>query len=182
MRYAKKKKQIVHAWQLGAGSKKEAQLIAEGVIRKREDGSYELFSLEAVHGSGETAAAGDYFKIDEKDGKRYPFPNSKDYFESHHRHLEGDTYELITHPVGIWQSTDGPTPEVSYLVESGKLEIHEDDPGHYLNAELWGTRLSAAKDATIVFYGIDQAEDGTIRDVDFNFVSRPVFEASYDLV
>ena len=62
MRYAvKSKKKIVKAYRLGAGSQMEAQLIREGAIRRREDGSYELFSQEAVNGRGEAARTGDYF-------------------------------------------------------------------------------------------------------------------------
>lgn len=55
------------------------------------------------------------------------------------------------------------------------------DPEHYFNAFLWGSDLSAAEDATIVFYSVSRTESGEITDVDFNFVARPQFENDYRL-
>ena len=78
MRYAIKKK-TVKAFQLGTGTEMEKILIEEGVIIPKEDGTYELLSQEAVNGSGEIAHVGDYFKVDEVNGRHFPYPNEKDY-------------------------------------------------------------------------------------------------------
>ncbi|MCD8022748.1 MAG: hypothetical protein LUF30_07200, partial [Lachnospiraceae bacterium] len=64
----KNRKKYIKAWQLGENSDMEKQLIATGAIRLLPDGSYELFSQEAVNGTGEIARPGDYFKVDEKEG------------------------------------------------------------------------------------------------------------------
>ena len=77
----------------------EATLIREGAIKKRQDGTYELFSQEAVNGTGEIAKAGDYFKVDIVDGRHYPYPNSKQFFEENHIHIAGDEYEQKEKPL-----------------------------------------------------------------------------------
>lgn len=65
-------------------------LIEEGAIQRPPDGSYALFSQEAVNGQGQIAQAGDYFKVDTIDGRHFPYPNSREYFLSNHTHLGGD--------------------------------------------------------------------------------------------
>jgi len=175
----KNKKKIVKAYQLGTQSDMEKQLIEEGAILVRADGHYELFSQEAVNGSGEIAAAGDYFKVDEVDGKHYPYPNGKEWFESNHVHLQGDEYEQQNKPQFIWEVSDPMCEEMEYLLNQKKLTIKEDDESHYFNAFLWGADLSAAKDATVLFYSIDRDADGNITDISFNFVAKAEFESSY---
>ena len=73
-------RKIVKAYCLGENSEMERQLIQEGAIRKHADGHYELFSLEAKDGQGQTAQPGDYFKVDTLDGKHYPYPNDRKFF------------------------------------------------------------------------------------------------------
>lgn len=175
----KNKKKIVTAYQLGTGSDMEKQLIEEGGIRLREDGSYELFSQEAVNGAGELAVSGDYFKVDTVGDKHFPYPNAKDWFEENHVHLQGDEYEQQNKPQLIWEATDPISEEIKYLLDNGKLIIKEDDETRYYNAFLWGADLSAAKDATIVFYSIARDEKGNIVDISFNFVAKAEFEKSY---
>ena len=83
MRYAiKSKKKIVQAYPLGQGHPMETALIEEGAIRLLPDGSYALFSQEAVNGQGQIAYAGDYFKVDTIDGRHYPYPNDREFFLS----------------------------------------------------------------------------------------------------
>lgn len=90
MRYAKKRKsRIVHAWVLGAGSETERRLIGEDTILREQDGRYRLFSLEAVNGVGELAEPGDYFKVEEVEGRHYPYPNDREWFIENHRPLGG---------------------------------------------------------------------------------------------
>ena len=79
----------------------------------------------------------------------------------------------------IWQVSDPISDEIRYLLDKGKMTIKEDDYEHYFNAFLWGADLSAAKDATVLFYGIDRDELGNIVDISFNFVAKKDFEESY---
>lgn len=183
MRYAvKSKKKIVKAYPLGAGHPMEAALIEEGAILRLSDGSYELFSQEAVNGHGQTAQPGDYFKVDTVDGRHFPYPNSREYFLSNHTHIGGDEYEQANKPLLIWQSSDEPTEEVRWLVDTGRLTLKPEDPSHFFNAFLWGADLSAAADATLIFYSVDRDASGVITDISFNFVAKPEFEASYAIV
>ena len=175
----KNKKKIVTAYQLGTGSSMERQLIEEGAIHLREDGSYELFSQEAVNGTGEVAVSGEYFKVDTVEGKHFPYPNAKTWFEENHIHLQDDEYEQQNKPQLIWEATDPISEEIQYLLDNGKLTINENDEERYFNAFLWGADLSAARDATIVFYNINRDEQGNIVDISFNFVAKAEFEKSY---
>ena len=183
MKYAvKSKKKIVKAYPLGVGHPMELALIEEGAIRRLPDGSYELFSQESVNGHGQIAQAGDYFKVDTINGKHFPYPNGRDWFLENHIHLEGDEYEQKNKPLLIWQSADEPTEEIRWLVDNGKLTLKPEDPAHFFNAFLWGADLSAAADATLIFYSVDRDASGTIVDISFNFVAKPEFEASYSMV
>lgn len=180
MRYAvKSKKKIVKAYCLGAGSDMEATLIREGAIKKRQDGTYELFSQEAVNGTGEIAKAGDYFKVDIVDGRHYPYPNSKQFFEENHIHIAGDEYEQKEKPLAFWKAEDPMCEEIQYLIRNGRLTLKQEDPERYFNAFLWGADLSAAKDATVVFYNIDKNEEGEITDISFNFVAAKDSNENY---
>ena len=183
MRYAiKAKKKVVKAYCLGAGSDMEELLIREGAIKKRDDGTYELFSQEAVFAGGKTgeiAAAGDYFKVDTVGGRYYPYPNSKAFFEENHTHLEGDEYEQKVKPLAFWQASDPMCEEIQYLLRNQKLTLKPEDPDHYFNAFLWGTDLSAARDASVVFYSVDRDEAGEITEISFKFVAGKEFEAGY---
>lgn len=183
MRHAVKSK-IVKAYCLGENSEMEQQLLQEGTIRKREDGSYELFSREAVNGSGQIAHAGDYFKVDHVDGKNYPYPNAREYFLKNHRHISGDEY--VQNGSGdtayaIWQDGDESCEEIRFLLDTGRLTISPDTPDKYYNAFLWGTLLNAGRDATVVFYGVTRDSEGKITDIDFNLVARQFFEENYVL-
>lgn len=179
MRWAKKKTSRIQAWQLGKDTPMERKMIEEGRIIKRDDGRYELFSQEATGPVGQIASAGDYFKVDPPD---CPYPNEKGMFERKHRHLEGDWYEQITEPVQIWTVDDPECEEIEYLLASGQLHIHPDDPEHYFSAKLWGTEETAARDAVVVFYEIERDDEGAIERVDFNFVERGYFEKNYSVI
>lgn len=181
MRYAmKSKKKTVKAYCLGEKSDMEEMLIRDGAIKKRNDGSYELFSQEAVNGTGEIAFAGDYFKVDTVEGLHYPYPNSKEFFEQNHIHLAEDEYEQKNKPLAFWQASDAMCEEIQYLLQNGKLTLKFEDPEHYFNAFLWGADLSAAKDATLIFYNIDRDEKGEIVDISFNFVTEKDFKENYE--
>ena len=182
MRHAEKKKRVVLAYQLGAGTAMEEELIREGAIRRLADGSYALFSQEAMNGAGEIACAGDYFKVDVVNGKRFPYPNSREFFEANHRHLEGDSYEQRGRAVAVWQNGDAPCEEIDFLLHSGQLTLRPQDEARYFNAVLLGAPLSAAKDAVVVLNRVERNEQGSITDIAFSFVSRPDFERDFVLV
>lgn len=182
MRYAVKKNQSVRAYRLGAMSEMERMLIEEGVIKRRSDGRYELFSQEAVNGIGQFAAAGDYFKVEEIEGRHYAYPNSREWFEQHHKQISDDQYEQINRPVGIWQPSEAMCEEIRFLMETGRIVFNKDDERHYITAELWGTQLSMAKDGTVVFYDVTRDSTGHIIDINFNFVARPYFESNYEII
>ena len=180
MKWARKKLTRLQAWQLGAGSPQEQALIDKGLIVRRADGRYELFSLEAAgNDSGQIAEAGDYFKTD---ATGHPYPNSRSVFEQTHRHVEGDWYEQITHPVRIWMKGDPVCEETEWLVRTGKLTLHPEDPRHYYSARLWGTEETAPDTAVLVFYRVERSPDGELSAIDFNFVVESEFLRTYTLL
>lgn len=182
MRYARKKRTIVTAYQLGANTPMEEELVREGAIQRLPDGGYALFSQEAVHGIGELAQAGDYFKVDTVGARHYPYPNRQGDFETSHRHLQGDTYEQISEVLAVWQEGDDPCEEMDFLLASGRLTLHPEDEKRYFNAVLWDAPLSAPREAVIVFYRVERNSLGCITDVVFNFVGRREFEQGYILL
>ena len=178
----KNKRKIVKAYPLGANHPMEAALIREGAIRLHDDGSYELFSQEAVNGKGQIAYPGDYFKFDTIDGRHFPYPNKREFFLENHIPIGGDEYEQKNKPLQIWQSADEMPDAVRWLVDQGRLTLKPEDPAHFFNAFLWGADLSAASDATLVFYSVDRDENGAITGADFNFVAKPEFDEGYTIV
>ncbi|MCD7904530.1 MAG: hypothetical protein LUG24_02925 [Clostridiales bacterium] len=137
MRYAVKIPRKIRAYRLGDKSKAELELIREGAIKPLSGERYELFSQEAVNGRGEIALKGDCFKVDTVEGRHFPYPNKKAYFEKHHRQLYEDYYETVNSPVGVWQFGDDMCNEVKFLLENGKMTINEQNEYGYFNAELW---------------------------------------------
>ena len=182
MKYAiKSKRKTVAAYCLGAGSAMETALIQLGRIVELGNGQYELFSQEATNGKGQIASSGDYFKVDLVDGQYYPYPNKRTYFLANHDHLEGDTYIQRIFPLAIWQVGDEITDAVQFLLDSGQLRLDPEHPQRYFNAFLWGADLSAAENATLVFYDITRTADGTVTGATFNFVACEEFRSSYVL-
>lgn len=179
MRKARKKSMVVQAYRLGEKNDVVDGLTAEGEIRLRGDGTFEVFSQEAKGESGEIAQMGDYIKLD---SSGMPYPNSAEFFEENHRHIAGEFYEQRSNVVFVWMYGDPVGEEIRYLIENKQLTLHEDDPTRYFQAPLWGTELSAAKDAVIVFYRIDRDEEGKICDAEFNFVAGDEFEKTYELL
>ena len=80
MKKAKKRPAVVQAYRLGDESDVVDGLTAEGEIRLRGDGSFEVFSQEAkavYENSGEIAHTGDYIKLD---SSGTPYPNQRRIF------------------------------------------------------------------------------------------------------
>ena len=177
--YAIKANTKRQAWEFGAGSDMEKQLISSGRVIAHEDGSYEVFTKEATEGKGQMAKTGDYFKVDEEG---FPSPCEKDWFEENHTHIEGDWYIQTAKPLKIWRKDDPETEEIRYLLEIGALTIHSEDPVKYYSAYLWGTMETAPDDAVIVFYAVNRDEDGNIGSVTFNFVDADYFKDHYKII
>lgn len=168
------------AYELGAGSEMELNLIKEGKICRIGNGAYELFSQESKSGSGQLANEGDYFKVD---NAGYPYPNKREWFFQNHRHLKGDTYEQLPKALLAWESTDEVTPEVQFLIDNKGLKLDPENPEKYFGAKLWGAWLTAASDAVLIFYRVSYDETtGKVTDASFNFVARNEFNASYRYV
>ena len=166
----KKKGSGIRAYRLGERTPEEMDLIRKGRIIPHGD-EYEIFSRESRSGSGEIAKAGDYFKIDE-DGM--PYPNEKNWFEANHRRISDGRYEQYPKELSAWMTGDPDDGPVRMLIEEGRLALCEEDPEHYFQADLWGTKLTAPKDAVLVIYNYAKRE--------FNFVDRAVFDKNYEIV
>ena len=141
--YAIKKNTKRQAWELGAGSDMEKQLIETGKLVAHPDGIYEVFTKEATEGKGQIANAGDFFKVDTEG---YPSPCERNWFFANHKHVEGDWYEQVAKPLKIWRKDDPESEEIKFLIDSGALNIHSEDLNKYYSAYLWGTMETAASE------------------------------------
>ena len=182
MNVMKKHGKIVKAYQLGQAHPVLADLMENGKILDLENGTYEVFSQEAVKGGsghGQLAQAGDWVRID---GAGYPYPSGNDWVRANLRPCGGDDYEQIPKALLAWRADQPMCREIQFLVDHKGLYLNEQDPGKYFNAVLWGTQEAAAKDATLVFYGIFRDDAGNIVDADFNFVEKTEFERDYNIL
>ena len=173
----KKQGRIVQAYRLGDEGPVVQKLIDEGKIKKLSDDLYEIFSQEAVNGNGELAFSVDYVKLD---STGTPYPNGQEFFLKNHIHIQDDDYEQIPKPLYAWEVSDGMCKEIEYLISEKGLVISPAQKETYYSAPLWGTLLSAAEDAVIIFYDIRWDADGNVVLADFNFVARSEFEQTYD--
>ena len=167
---------IMEAYELGKRTPAELVLILEGKLAYVGDGVYEVFSQEVHSGPGQKAKIGDFIKID-KAG--FPYPNARDWFLDNHKHMGGSIYEQLPKELLAWEATEPLPPEVQFLIENKGLKLSPETPNEYFGAELWGTWLTAAADAVLIFYSVTRDEAGNIVDADFNFVARKEFEATY---
>lgn len=175
----KKSGKTVQAYRLGEEHEILDRLMEEGKIKQIDEEHYEVFSREAVNGTGEIAKKGDFVKID---SAGFPYPNGVDFFLKNHVHRSGDDYEQLPKPLSAWTSSDKMCEAVEFLQKEKGLVIDEANAEKYFSAPLWGSILSAKKDAVIVFYRIDRDENGIITDADFNFVEQTEFEKTYRIV
>lgn len=177
----KNKGKMVEAYQLGSDSAVIKELIENGKICDLGDGKYEIHSQEAVNGvaGGEKANVGDWIKVD---SKGCPYPNDREYFETNHRYIEGDTFEQLPKPLLAWDAKLEMCSEVIFLVDKKGLIIDETSTDRRYTAQLWGTMEVAAEDAMIVFYSISYDEAGNVTDADWNFVERSEFNRTYSIL
>ena len=181
MRLAQKKPACVKAYELGAGTQLERDLIRDGKITLGADGKYRLFSLEADE-CGEEASVGDFFKVSCVGGELFPYPNAKEFFRANHVHIGGDDYRQVPKPLGVWFKGDSlDEPELKFLLDNGKLTLHPEAPARYFQAYLWGAPLSADENAALIFYKVERDGD-TITDIDFGLVNRAIFDCDYTLL
>ena len=177
----KNKGNIIKAYQLGTDSPVLRTLIEDGKICDIENDRYEIHSRETANGEsgGQIAVTGDWIKID---SSGFPYPNSREFFEANHRHIEGDRFEQLPKPLPAWDAKLEMCPEVAFLVEERRLIINENSFEQRYSAELWGTNETAAEDAMIVFYSISYDDEGKVIDAEYNFVERQEFEKTYSVL
>lgn len=179
MRVIKKNTLSVRAFCLGCDSEMEKELLAGGSLCKYADNSYEVFSQEAVNGDGEFVSTGDYVIVD---GSGTPYPNSKEYFEANYELIAGEEYRAIAKLREAWEYGEAIDDKMSFAIEHRGLVLNEASYEKYMTAPLYGSILSAAKNAVIVFYSVDRDENGAVVGVSFNFVERKEFERNYEVV
>lgn len=143
MRRARKKPVRVNAYRLGEQSEGLDRLRKEGLVSQSDDGTFEYIQWKRKDEKGETAHAGDYVKLD---AAGRPYPNKAEFFEKNHRHIDGDQYEQFPKDREVWMMGDAMCPEVEFLIEQGRLELHKEDPEHYFQGTGWGYKLTASSD------------------------------------
>lgn len=174
----KKEGKKVIAYEVGKDIEKIEELISLGKVKINEAGKYEVFSKEATSGKGELVVDGDFIKLDTSGD---PYPNARDFFLENHNHIEGYEYEQIPKVVSIWQADEEIVSEIKFLMTHKGLKINKNDEHVYYKAPLWGTVLTAAKNAYIVLYSITK-ENGIITDIDYNFVENSEFHRTYNII
>ena len=182
MKVIKKHGKQVRAYRLGTTSPVLDQMIREGKLILRQDGSFEVMTRESIAGAsghGQIAFTGDYLKFD---NEGFPYPNSASFFEKKHKPLGDDIYEQIPEPMNAWSTAESICPEVMFLLDKKGLTMNPDNYDRFFSAPLWGTIESAPADAVIIFYSITRDMDGNIIDADFNFVVQEEFEKLYDIL
>ena len=182
LRIKKKSGKIVQAYKLGTETERLDQLIVEGKIIDLRNGSFEVFSQEAVKsesGHGQVAYAGDWIRLD---GAGYPYPSKNEWFQENMRHIHGDDYEQIPNELVGWTADMDKCPEVDFLIREKGLELVEDNYEKYFRASLWGNPEAADRNAVLVFYNINYDNNGSVVDAEFNFVERTEFDQTYDVI
>lgn len=182
LRIKKKNGKIVQAYKLGTENERLEQLITEGKIIDFGNGSFEVFSQEAVKsesGHGQVAYAGDWIRLD---GADYPYPSKNEWFQENMRHINGDDYEQIPKELVGWTADMDMCPEVDFLIREKGLELVENNYDKYFSASLWGNPEVADRNAVLVFYNINYDNDGNVMDAEFNFVERTEFDRTYDVI
>lgn len=177
----KKQGKIVQAYRLGEEHPVLEKMIEEKKIKKIDETHYEIFSQEAIHassGHGQLANIGDWIRID---GEGFPYPCRDEWFQQNLRHIDGDDYEQIPKVLSAWTAEQPMCEEIDYLIKKKGLKLDKEHPDKYFQAILWGNPEAANKDAVLVFYSIEYGKEGTIVDVDYNFVQKNEFDRTYEI-
>lgn len=173
---------VVKAYRLGLPHPVLDALMAEKRLIDLHDGTYEVFSQEAVlggSGHGQLARAGQWIRVD---SAGFPYPNADEWVRANLRHIGGDDFEKLQKPLNAWQADMPMCPQIQFLIRQKGLELNEEDPDHYFSAVIQGTRESAARDATLIFYSISQDEEGNVTDAEFHFIEKTEFDRTYDIL
>lgn len=181
LRIKKKHGKIVQAYRLGTEHERLVQLIAERKIIDLGNGSFEVFSQEAVKSEsahGQVAYAGDWIRLD---GAGYPYPSKDDWFQNNMRHISGDDYEQIPKELIAWTAGMEMCPEIEFLIRETGLNLDENSFDKYYSAVLWGNPEVADRNAVLVFYSISY-DGGSVIDAEYNFVERKEFDRTYDVI
>ncbi len=182
LRIKKKRGKIVQAYKLGVAHMALEQLITSGKIVDLRDGSYDVFSLEAVNsesGHGQVAYAGDWMRLD---SAGFPYPSKDDWFQNNMRHISGDDYEQIPKELVAWTADMEMCPEIDFLIREKGLNLDENSFDKYYSAILWGNPEAADRNAVLVFYSISYSGDGTVLDAEYNFVEKKEFDRTCDVI
>lgn len=119
--------------------------------------------------------------------------NHRKYFMKTHQHIEGDEYDQLSKPVGVWFLGDTVSPELQYIAKhqilSATLEgMIRRNNGRLTQYDLyvWGSPIEAigysscaGDKATIIFDNVKRDETGEIVDLDFMFIEREAFNRDY---
>lgn len=151
--------------------------VSRGKAVKMEDGRYKIFSSEAPE--GQVCEAGDYIK---EDAEGNIYPNHADFFLKHHRKNKNGGFDQIDEPLWAWMYGEPESEEIVFLKENKGLVLSEDNFKEYYTAPLWGTTEKADRNAVLIFYNIVRDDAYRITDIDYNFVSRDVFNKSYKFI
>lgn len=176
MKKVKKTNVWVKAFELGCENSLEQKYIDNGKIVKHNE-YYEVHSTETT-GEGEIAQRGDYVKIDQADN---PYPNKREIFLKHHKHIDENKYEQFPQILWSWQYGDTEDDVIDYLLCNGRLKINPESEDCFYQAQLWGTTLSAKKNDIILIYDVQRDRD-TIINVDFNLIDKQEFDKTYEYI
>lgn len=182
LKIIKKHGKIVKAYRLGDRHPVLEELMKKGKIVLMEDGTFEVFSQEAVQsesGHGQKAVAGDWIRLD---SKGFPYPCTHDWFQENMRPAGGDDYEQIPRALSAWTADQEMCHEVEFLIREKGLKLDENNFEKYYSAILWGNPEAADRNAVLVFYSISYGADGRVTDADYNFVTKSEFDLSYDVI
>lgn len=182
LKIKKKHGKVVKAYRLGDMYTVLKQMIEDGKIIDLKNGSFEVFSQEAVKsesGHGQVANTGDWVRLDEAG---YPYPCKNEWFQENMKHVDGDDYEQIPKELCGWTADMEMCQEVEFLVRKKGLKLDKDDFDKYYSAILWGNPEAADRNAVLVFYSISYDDNGTIIDAEYNFVERKEFDRTYNII
>lgn len=178
MKEIKKRPIPTKVYELGKDDSRIQSLFEQGLIKKIHS-QYEVFTLESGKTEGQIACEGDFIKVDIK-GNIYPTTKEKLYAD--YDQIEENLFVPKGKILSAWFAEENPCDEILYLIEKGILKLDPTHPEQYFQAVLWGTDVRAAKNAALIFYSIKKDTDGTILEIDFNFVERTIFEQTYIVI
>jgi len=182
LKVKKKHGKIVQAYKLGEKHERLEQLITEGKIIDLKNGSFEIFSQEAVKsesGHGQLAYVGDWIRLD---GAGYPYPSKDEWFQDNMRYISGDDYEQISKELMGWIADMEMCPEIEFLIQEKGLKLDGSSFDKYYSAILWGNLEVADRNAVLVFYSLSYNNDGAVTEAEYNFVERKEFDRTYDVI